>query len=54
VIFSVDYMHGEAQLGRYYALVLLFVGAMVGLALSGNSVRRQRDEAFCGSPGQCQ
>ena len=36
VIFSVDYMHGEAQLGRYYALVLLFIGAMAGLALSGS------------------
>lgn len=36
VLFSVDYMHGAAQLGRYYALVLLFIGAMVGLALSGS------------------
>ncbi|NLX11697.1 MAG: NADH-quinone oxidoreductase subunit L [Chloroflexi bacterium] len=36
VIFSVDYMHGEAQLGRYYTLVLLFIGAMVGLVLSGS------------------
>ncbi|NUN51651.1 MAG: AtpZ/AtpI family protein, partial [Planctomycetaceae bacterium] len=36
VIFSVDYMRGEASLGRYYALVLLFIGAMVGLALSGS------------------
>lgn len=36
VIFSVDYMHGEAQLGRYYTLVLLFIGAMAGLALSGS------------------
>jgi len=27
VIFSVDYMHGEAQLGRYYAFVLFFIGA---------------------------
>jgi NADH-quinone oxidoreductase subunit L len=35
VIFSVSYMAGEAQLGRYYALVLLFIGAMVGLVLSG-------------------
>src|SRR5512138_333574 len=30
VIFSIDYMHGEAQLGRYYALVLFFIGAMAG------------------------
>jgi NADH-quinone oxidoreductase subunit L len=36
VIFSVDYMRGEAQLGRYYALVLLFIGAMVGLVLTGS------------------
>jgi len=36
VIFSVDYMHGEAQLGRYYGFVLLFIGAMSGLVLSGN------------------
>ncbi len=36
VIFSIDYMHGEAQLGRYYALVLFFIGAMVGLVLSSN------------------
>lgn len=36
VIFSVDYMHGEAQLGRYYALVLFFIGAMAGLVLTTN------------------
>jgi NADH-quinone oxidoreductase subunit L len=36
VIFSVDYMRGEAQLGRYYALVLFFIGAMVGLVLTTN------------------
>jgi NADH-quinone oxidoreductase subunit L len=36
VIFSVDYMYGEAQLGRYYALVLLFIGSMCGLVLSGS------------------
>jgi NADH-quinone oxidoreductase subunit L len=36
VIFSRDYMHGEAQLGRYYALVLFFIGAMAGLALTGS------------------
>ncbi|HEY9526428.1 MAG TPA: NADH-quinone oxidoreductase subunit L, partial [Anaerolineales bacterium] len=36
VIFSVDYMHGEDQLGRYYFLVLFFIGAMTGLVLSGN------------------
>ncbi len=36
VLFSVDYMHGEPQLGRYYFLVLFFIGAMTGLVLSGN------------------
>ena len=36
VIYSVDYMRGEAQLRRYYAFVLLFIGAMTGLVLSGN------------------
>lgn len=36
VIFSIYYMHGEAQLGRYYALVLLFIGAMAGLVLAGS------------------
>lgn len=36
VIFSVDYMHGSAQLGRYYSFVLFFIGAMVGLVLTSN------------------
>ena len=36
VIYSVDYMQGEAQLRRYYAFILLFIGAMTGLVLSGN------------------
>ncbi len=36
VIFSVDYMHGEAQLGRYYAFVLFFIGGMAGLVLTSN------------------
>ncbi len=36
VIFSIDYMHGEAQLARYYALVLFFIGAMAGLVLTSN------------------
>jgi NADH-quinone oxidoreductase subunit L len=36
VIFSVDYMKGEPQLGRYYAYVLFFIGSMVGLVLSSN------------------
>ncbi len=36
VLFSVNYMHGDKQLGRYYELVLLFIGAMAGLALTGS------------------
>lgn len=36
VIFSVDYMRGEEQLGRYYFMVLIFIGAMNALVLSGN------------------
>lgn len=36
VIFSTSYMKNEAQLGRYYAFVLFFIGAMVGLVLSNN------------------
>lgn len=36
VIFSIDYMKGEAQLARYYALVLFFIGAMAGLVLTGS------------------
>ena len=36
VIYSNDYMQGEAQLGRYYSLTLLFIGAMIGLVLSGS------------------
>ena len=36
VVFSVDYMKGEAQLSRYYTFVLLFIGAMAGLVLSGS------------------
>jgi NADH-quinone oxidoreductase subunit L len=36
VIFSIDYMRGEQQLGRYYAFILLFIGAMSGLVLTTN------------------
>lgn len=36
IIFSIDYMHGEAQLGRYYSLILIFIGAMSGLVLTGS------------------
>jgi NADH-quinone oxidoreductase subunit L len=36
VIFSNNYMQGEAQLGRYYALTFFFIGAMIGLVLTGS------------------
>lgn len=36
VIFSIDYMRGEAGLGRYYAFVLFFIGGMAGLVLTSN------------------
>ena len=36
IIFSIDYMHGEASLGRYYSLVLFFIGTMAGLVLTSN------------------
>jgi NADH-quinone oxidoreductase subunit L len=36
VIFSLDYMRGEADLGRYYALILIFIGAMAGLVLTNS------------------
>jgi NADH-quinone oxidoreductase subunit L len=36
IIFSIGYMAGAHQLGRYYMLVLIFIGAMCGLVLSGN------------------
>jgi NADH-quinone oxidoreductase subunit L len=36
IIFSVEYMRGEDQLGRYYVLVLVFIGSMSGLVLTGS------------------
>jgi NADH-quinone oxidoreductase subunit L len=36
VIFSVDYMKGEKSLGRYYSMVLFFIGGMAGLVLTSN------------------
>jgi len=36
VIFSTNYMKGEASLGRYYGYVLFFIGSMVGLVLTNN------------------
>ncbi len=36
VVFSIDYMKEESQLARYYAFILLFIGGMTGLVLTGN------------------
>lgn len=36
VIFSVDYMRSEKDLGRYYGMILFFIGAMSGLVLTTN------------------
>jgi NADH-quinone oxidoreductase subunit L len=37
VLFATDYMrHHDEQLARFYSLVLFFIGAMAGLALSGS------------------
>jgi NADH-quinone oxidoreductase subunit L len=36
VIFSIDYMRGDPELGRYYSLVLIFIGAMAGLVLTSS------------------
>lgn len=36
VVFSIDYMHGDPQIGRYYFLVLFFIGGMAGLVLTGS------------------
>ncbi len=36
VVFAIDYMGHSQQLARFYALVLFFIGAMAGLALSGS------------------
>jgi NADH:ubiquinone oxidoreductase subunit 5 (subunit L)/multisubunit Na+/H+ antiporter MnhA subunit len=40
-------MRGEAQLGPYYASVLLFIGAMAGFVLSGSLALPVR---FLGEP----
>lgn len=36
VIFSVDYMKNEKDIGRYYAMILFFIGTMSGLVLTSN------------------
>ncbi|HBU70038.1 MAG TPA: NADH-quinone oxidoreductase subunit L [Elusimicrobia bacterium] len=36
LIYSIGYMKKEENLSRYYSLVLLFIGSMVGMSLSDN------------------
>jgi len=36
VLYSVKYMEGEKGLPRYYALIMLFIGAMIGLVITDN------------------
>ena len=36
IVFSLDYMQRGPGLARYYALLLVFIGAMVGLVLAGS------------------
>jgi len=38
VVYSVGYMREDKSYVRYYGLVMLFIGSMVGLVLSGNLV----------------
>lgn len=39
VLYSVGYMKGEKGQSRYYSLILLFVGAMLGLVMAGNLIQ---------------
>ena len=39
VVYSTGYMKGEKGQSRYYSLVLLFVGAMLGLVMAGNLIQ---------------
>ncbi len=36
IVYSLDYMRSEKDVARYYALVLLFIGGMLGLVLTGS------------------
>ena len=38
-IYSWGYMHGEEGLTRYYFLILLFIGSMIGLVISDNMLQ---------------
>ncbi|MDG6910369.1 MAG: NADH-quinone oxidoreductase subunit L, partial [Nitrososphaerota archaeon] len=39
VVYSLGYMKDQPGLARYYSLVLLFIGSMMGLVMSGNLVQ---------------
>lgn len=38
-IYSIGYMKGEEGLTRYYFLILLFIGSMIGLVMSDNTLQ---------------
>jgi NADH-quinone oxidoreductase subunit L len=39
LVYSLGYMRGEEGQARYYSLVLLFVGSMLGLVMAGNLIQ---------------
>ena len=39
VVYSQGYMKGEAGLSRYYFLILLFIGSMIGLVIADNMLQ---------------
>lgn len=38
ILYGGAYLHGHPSLGRFYAVILLFMTAMLGIALSGNAL----------------
>lgn len=38
ILYGGTYLHGHPSLGRFYAVILLFMTAMLGIALSGNAL----------------
>ena len=38
-VYSIGYMKGEEGLSRYYYLILLFIGSMIGLVLADNMLQ---------------
>ncbi|MFB6188116.1 MAG: NADH-quinone oxidoreductase subunit L, partial [Halobacteriaceae archaeon] len=37
-VFSRGYMHGESKLQRYYIILLIFMGSMIGIAFAGDLI----------------